>query len=42
MYSYETIWDTFYLIAQNATAEQQEQLFRRTAAEVYRLDIDDR
>jgi predicted TIM-barrel fold metal-dependent hydrolase len=42
MYSYETIWDTFELIAQNATAVEQEQLFRRTAAEVYRLDIDDR
>ncbi|MFC4243262.1 amidohydrolase family protein [Gryllotalpicola reticulitermitis] len=39
-YAYETIWDAFEVIAQEATAAEQDLLFGDTATRVYRLGID--
>ncbi len=40
--SYGATWNAFKLVAQNASESEKDALFRRTAARVYRIALDDR
>jgi L-fuconolactonase len=39
MYSYRVLWNAFKRLMQGASAGEKADLFARTAATVYRLDV---